>query len=133
MTIGGCLCGSLRYHLNGPPLLTELCHCAMCRRAVGAPVVGWGTWPRERFRWTAGEPVVHASSEIARRTFCGRCGTSLTFERTDAPDTLDVTLASLDDPTPFPPARHIWTASRLPWLHLNDRLPQHEGSSGLDG
>lgn len=133
MAEGGCLCGAVRLAVEGPPVQTELCHCAMCRRAAGAPVVAWGTWPRERFRWTAGQPVVHASSNEARRSFCGACGTSLTFELVDAPDTVDVTLASLDDPTLFPPSRHIWTMSRLPWLRLDERLPQHEGGGASGG
>lgn len=133
MAEGGCLCGAVRFRVEGPAVLAELCHCAMCRRAVGAPVVGLGTWARERFRWTAGEPVVHASSDEAQRSFCGRCGTSLLFERLGARDTVDVTLASLDDPVPFAPTAHIWTMSRLPWLHLDDGLPEHEGGSGSDG
>jgi hypothetical protein len=41
------------------------------------------------------------------------------------PDTIDLTLASLDDPTLFPPRAHIWTSSQVAWLDLGDDLPRH--------
>ena len=44
VTDGGCLCGAVRYRLEGPPLHADYyCHCRMCQRAAGAPVVAWGT------------------------------------------------------------------------------------------
>ena len=45
---GGCLCGSVRYVVNGMPVAEEspcLCHCRICQRASGAPVVAWATFP----------------------------------------------------------------------------------------
>ena len=38
---GGCLCGATRYVVQGDPVVVALCHCSMCRRAAGAPVVAW--------------------------------------------------------------------------------------------
>ena len=127
MAAGGCLCGAMRYRLDGPPLHADYCHCRICQRAGGAPVVAWGTWPAERLTWLAGEPRTFASSANGRRSFCPECGTPLTF--VDDPALVDVTLASLDEPAAFAPEYHIWTMSRVPWLDTRDELPRHAGSA----
>jgi hypothetical protein len=36
---GGCLCGGIRYQISGEPRSADYCHCRMCRRTAGAPVV----------------------------------------------------------------------------------------------
>jgi hypothetical protein len=52
--------------------------------------------------------VEHRSSAEVRRTFCGRCGTSLTYRHDGDPDFIDVATATLDHPDEFPPTRHVW-------------------------
>ena len=61
-------------------------------------MVGWFTVPRGAYRVVAGTPTSYRSSPHAIRTFCGTCGTPLTFESTRFPDETDVTICSLDDP-----------------------------------
>ena len=126
---GGCFCGAVRYRLEGPPLVADYCHCRMCQRAAGAPVVAWGTWPADRFVWLRGEPATFASSARGERSFCRTCGTSLTFVDPGDVGQVDVALATLDEPAAFPPTRHIWTASRMPWLEVADSLPRHAESA----
>jgi hypothetical protein len=97
----------------------------VCQRAAGAPVVPWLTMASTDFTWTAGEPAVHRSSPGAERLFCPTCGTQLVFREIAAPDTLDVTLTSLDDPSPVAPGHHIWTPSRIAWFEIADDLPRY--------
>jgi GNAT superfamily N-acetyltransferase len=121
---GGCFCGRVRYQATGQPSEVSHCHCSMCRRIVGAPVVTWATYPIGAFRWTAGAPTTfHSSSPIARG-FCGACGTALTFALAAAPPWIDVTVSSMDQAAEMQPGDHIWTESRLPWLVLDDDLPR---------
>ncbi len=63
------------------------------------------------------------STEKGARGFCSRCGTQLTFEHRDAPDEIDVTTGSLDDPESVPPRDHTRTSSKLDWVKLADNLP----------
>jgi hypothetical protein len=126
---GGCFCGAVRYRVEESPVESDYCHCRMCQRAAGAPVVAWGTWPADRFTWTRGKPGTFASSPRGERSFCPTCGTSLTFVDPTDPGRIDVTLATLDDPAVFPPRRHMWTMSRLPWHEIADDLPRHAGSA----
>jgi hypothetical protein len=130
---GGCLCGAVRYRVEGQPLHAGYCHCRMCQRAAGAPVVAWGAWPADRFAWLQGKPGRFASSAKGERSFCPSCGTSLTSVDPGDRRLVEVTLASLDDPAAFPPEEHIWTASRIRWLELGDKLPRHTGPPGSEG
>lgn len=129
MAEGGCMCGAVRFRVEGSPQDPSYCHCRMCQRAVGAPVVPWGTWPTERFTWLHGEARIFASSAKGERSFCPTCGTSLTFVDPSEPGMVDVALATLDEPAVVAPEFHIWTMSRVPWFEIGDELPQHPGSS----
>lgn len=120
---GGCLCGRLRYRITGPIGHVVHCHCALCRRSSGGTLVTWFTVPVEHFALTAGEAAAYRSSSHAERRFCPACGTQLTFHSKRYPDTIDITLATLDRPADHRPSHHIWTSSRLPWLHLDEDLP----------
>jgi hypothetical protein len=101
----------------------------MCQRAAGAPVVAWAAFRRSDFRFVRGHPDPFRASDRAVRRHCAACGTALTFEYDGAPDTIDVTIASLDDPTATEPIYQIWTSSRLPWFHLDEHGPQFPGDS----
>lgn len=124
---GGCLCGAIRYRIDGEPLSAGYCHCRMCQRAAGAPVVAWVAFRRDGFRWVKGEPARLQASARAVRRFCHDCGTALTFEYSADTESVDVTIASLDDPTAAEPVYQIWTSARLPWLHLEQQGPVFPG------
>ncbi|AXQ28452.1 GFA family protein [Solimonas sp. K1W22B-7] len=125
---GRCLCGALRYRITLPVIDAGYCHCRLCQRSAGAPVLAWLTVPMAQFAWLAGTPVVFHSSEHSQREFCGACGTQLLFRRSADPQTVDVTIASLDDPEQLPPQYHIWRQSRIGWFETADSLPRHEDS-----
>ena len=123
--LGGCFCGALRYRIETVVDDVTHCHCGICRRTSGAAFVTWVTIPAASFGFTAGEPAALDSTPRARRTFCRICGTPLTFQYRATPESVDVTVGSLDDPNAIAPTAHIWTSSQLRWLHVEDDLPRH--------
>ena len=125
---GGCLCGRIRYRASGKPSDETHCHCEICRRASGAAFVSWATFKTGDFAFTKGKPARFDSSDIAFRQFCPKCGTQLTFQFHKSPQTIDVTLASLDEPGAITPVDHIWTKRQIPWIKLADGLPRHAES-----
>jgi len=134
MREGGCLCGAVRYRLTGPVAPSVHCHCTMCRRASGAPVVTWLTVPSAGFAVIKGALKTRASSSHGARGFCPDCGAQMTFVTSRRPDDVDVSVGTLDKPEDHPPRHHIWTSSRLSWLHLDEHLPDYpESSPGEDG
>jgi len=86
--------------------------------------------PREDLRVTRGEPrkITHASRI---RSFAACCGTHLFIEDSKDSETIDVTIASLDDPAPFAPEKAIWLEDKLPWVTLDESLPSFPKSSQI--
>jgi hypothetical protein len=122
----------VRYRISAEPRSADYCHCRMCRRAAGAPVVARLTVANAGFTWITRGPGVYRSSAEAERLFCPACGTQLALR--DEPEHLDVTLASLDDPESVRPSCHIWTASRIDWFDTADDLPRYpENRRALSG
>jgi hypothetical protein len=117
----------VRYRVSGVRSGPAFCHCSSCRRASGAPVVAWFTVAPDAFVLVKGRPVEHRSSPPVVRTFCGRCGTALTYRHARHPDALDVTTTTLDEPGAVPPVDHIWVSERIPWMKTDDGLPTHAG------
>ena len=119
---GGCLCGGVRYELSEPPHGVTDCHCLDCRRSSGAPYVTWGIVHREKFNLLSGtlRRVPYAGRV---RGFAACCGTHILFEDTPDWPTVDIAIATLDDPRPFPPTKAIWTEDKLPWVALDPSIP----------
>jgi hypothetical protein len=126
---GGCLCGAVRYAVTGPPVNSGICHCRTCRKAASAPSLPYVGFPVGAFRFTRGEPVAFNSSAPVTRSFCGRCGSPLTYRHADHPESLDVMTCSLDDPEAFAPTRHVWMSDKLTWDIVADGLPAFAESS----
>ncbi len=122
---GGCLCGALRFVVTAPALDAGYCHCRMCQKNSGAPVVAWATFPSTNFAWTHGTPASYHSSAPAQRQFCSRCGSYLVFLSTKSPHEVSVNTASFDHPEKFPPRKHIYAAARIGWFRTEDALPSY--------
>lgn len=127
---GGCMCGALRYRVDGPPRWVLNCHCESCRSQSGAPMVTWTGFLNERFRWTAGAPKAFASSAGVERLFCADCGTPVVFRSERWADETHIAVTTLDDPESVTPKAHVHAAEKLSWIHMGDGLPQHDGTSG---
>jgi hypothetical protein len=126
---GGCLCGALRYRISGEAVATTLCHCGDCRRASGGTNVAWAVFDSQDFEWVAGEPADHQSSPGIHWLFCGTCGSTVGYRRSERPGHMDVTTGTLDDPDRFPPGVEIWVGEKIGWDPLHPDLPKRERSS----
>ena len=122
---GGCACGAVRYAVDGKPTGSGICHCVSCRRTASAPRLAFVGVPSIGFRFTRGIPVDYRSSPGVTRTFCGTCGSPLTYRRDDAPTRLDVFTVSLDQPNAVPPTFHVWVSEALEWDELAGELPTY--------
>jgi hypothetical protein len=123
---GRCFCGNVSFEVSGPIKFACFCHCESCRRAAGGAYVPWGTFARDEFTLTSGTFTKHHSSPKVTRGHCSICGTSLTYEHEARAGQIDITLTSFDDPSQFAPEAHIWVEDRLPWVCIDDGLPQFE-------
>ena len=77
MIHGRCLCGTVRFEVDGPLADLVHCHCSMCRKHHGTPYATWAVAPAAGFRYVAGRDTVarYESSPGMHRSFCPTCGT----------------------------------------------------------
>jgi hypothetical protein len=108
---GGCLCGGVRYAVQGPLRDVLICHCQFCQRMhthVGAYAAcappDLEILSARTLRW-------YRSSPGARRGFCRKCGSSLFFEPTPVTH-LSISAGSLDRPTGLKVKEHIFLAQK---------------------
>ena len=118
---GGCQCGRVRFSARVADNDAILCHCRMCQRASGNVSVAFKNFAVADMSWHS-EPDWYASSPIARRAFCSRCGTPLGFQYNDD-DKIDLHVATFDDPARFVPKFHFGIESRLDQWVDTGRLP----------
>ena len=83
--------------------------------------------PHSAYVVTQGAPKRRISADLGERWFCERCGTQLAL-LADNPDTIDITVASLDEPQAVAPSFHIWFERRIGWFDTTDALPRHARS-----
>ena len=124
---GGCFCGAVRFELS-EIYDAGYCHCSICRRFSGAPLVAWANAPARAFRISAGSPVGFASSDHWVRYFCPACGAPVYGRHPSPPDDgsdlVCIFTPSLDRPEAIRPTAHIWYGSRLSGFDTRDELPR---------
>lgn len=127
---GGCLCGSVRYQIDGEVQFSGFCYCGDCRRVTGAgrvPFIGLKN------------DAVHISGELKTfssqggsgrridRAFCHACGGRL-LARPSAVDGIVIIYAgTLDEPNGFQPRIGIHLGQRTAWEHASGDLLLFDG------
>ncbi|KNZ30746.1 MAG: hypothetical protein AD742_20655 [Methylibium sp. NZG] len=119
---GGCLCGAVRFEARLDKREGYYCHCRMCQMAFGNTRATFINLPKERVAWTAGAPTEYASSKLALRGFCNRCGTPLSFAYVGSKN-IDLAVGALDDPSAIQPTSHFAVETRIANWHVEDGLP----------
>ena len=126
---GGCLCGALRFEARGKPLWVAHCHCRSCRRNTGSAFATFVGYGETQFRVIEGALHTYASSPGVARSFCGTCGTPLSYAAERHPGEIHLYVSTLDRPEVFEPGAHVHVGEQLPWLHLDDGLPRFQTTS----
>jgi hypothetical protein len=131
MKTGGCLCGAVRYEVEGEPAFSGVCHCSDCQKATGSGHAAVLAVPQSAVKIsgeTKGFDVVGGSKHTLSRNFCPVCG-SLIFAKPGAmPGMILLTAGTLDDPSTYKPQVAIFTRSRPDWAKLGGGLPEFEGA-----
>lgn len=125
--VGGCLCEAVRYECSAEPVMTGTCHCRDCQKSSGAGGAPTVFVPRAAVKIT-GEVTYYQrkgdSGQTIERGFCARCGSPLFGKPAAMPDLLGIRVGTLDDPSFFKPAMHIYTSRAQPWDSMQPDIPQ---------
>lgn len=124
----GCLCGAIRFSSTADPVDAGYCHCKLCQRSTGAPVLAWASYPAKTFVYTVGTPAHYQSSKHGHREFCSKCGTQIAYRDSQNATTVEVNVGSLDDCEAIQPRYHIWYGSRIRWFDTADSLARFDES-----
>jgi hypothetical protein len=126
---GSCLCGAIRFRIDGELAPIQLCYCRQCRKAQGGAFAAVVPVAASAFRFIRGEDVLRAyeSSAGKERVFCGRCGSPVFSRRHALPDVLRVRAGLIDEPIESRIAWHAHTASKCSWWDIpHDDAPRYE-------
>lgn len=130
MTISGrCYCGATTVRGEQPPQIVTYCHCLDCRRASGAPVSAFAAFDENAITFAPNEGQTVEIVKGARRSFCGRCGSSTAARYDYAPGQVFVSLGILDQADQFAPVQHAHAGHCLSWLKIDDTAERIAESS----
>jgi hypothetical protein len=125
MHTGSCLCGAVRFSVEGEVHAPDACHCSQCRKqsghywaSSGAPRSAVTIEGEERLTW-------YQSSEKARRGFCATCGSFLFWQPLEK-DSISFAMGALERPTDLKLALHIFVADKGDYYEIKDGLPQNQ-------
>jgi len=125
---GSCLCGAVKFEVEGSLPSVEACHCSQCRKWTGHFLAS-AEVPRSALKILDSESVSwFQSSAKARRGFCSTCGTSLFFDPVDKVkhDWIGILMGAFDTATDTELALHIFVAEKGDYYEITDGLPQND-------
>lgn len=126
MYTGQCLCGGIRFCIEGELDAVQICHCQQCRRAQGTPFASNVPVAVAAFTLLEGVELLAAfeSSPGKQRLFCRCCGSPVFSRREDLPDVLRIRAGLINEPLRNGPAAHFYTGSKCNWWSIADALPR---------
>ena len=125
---GRCTCGAVRYRMTETPLFVHACHCTWCQRESGSAFALNAMIETEFIEVLEGAPEeVQTPSASGRGQIvlrCPTCRVALWSHYAGAGrKAAFVRVGTLERPGDCPPDIHIFTATKLPWLMLDGRVP----------
>ena len=128
---GRCFCKAVSFEIDTPVQSCVNCHCESCRRQCSAPMTTYIGVPDAQWRWTGEAPKVYQSSPGVERTFCGNCGTPLSFRSERLSGVMHLYVAAMEEPERFEPELHVAYEEKLSWLNFGNDLPTRNGPDYL--
>lgn len=124
---GSCLCGQIRFEINGTIRNIVYCHCSQCRKAQGSAFATNGIVTATDFQLSSGKDQLtgYESSPGQTKYFCQVCGSPIFSHSTARPDQIRVRLGTLDSSITERPQAHIFATSKANWEDICGDLPQY--------
>lgn len=120
---GSCLCGSVRFSVEGFSEKAANCHCSMCRKFHGA---AFGTLVGvQGLNWLSGIDLLKefVAPNSTTRTFCSNCGSSLGFRVQGEPlENIELAISTFDVDIPVKIDAQIYTNYKANWCELQAEL-----------
>ena len=125
---GSCLCGTVKFEVEGDFDSFYLCHCKHCQKDTGSAHAANLFSQSAKLHWLAGaDAVTHFTLAGTRhsKSFCKLCGSAL--PNAQAAGLLVVPAGCLDSKISMVPTAHIFSSSKAVWDEGLGDLPKFEG------
>ena len=130
---GGCLCGAIRYEVNGDPVRVAHCHCDDCRKATGSSFATNVFVKQDDLVILQGTPRSYEhtadSGSTMTKEFCADCGSQLFGSGSRSTGVKNVKVGTIDDVAAIPaiqPRIEVFTSKKLPFTRLSDETEHFE-------
>jgi hypothetical protein len=123
---GSCLCGAVRFEVDGDFERFCLCHCAYCRKDTGSAHGANLFSSTATLKWLSGKDNVRTFNLPSTRhqvSFCSNCGSALPDVQMEGA-LLKVPAGSLDTDVPVRPDAHLFVASKANWDEELESVPK---------
>ena len=126
MYTGSCLCGGIKFQIEGELEPIQICHCVQCRKAQGSAIVTNIPVQESTFTLSQGQELIGAfeSSPGKQRCFCKNCGSPVYSKTAKLPGVLRIRAGTLDGDLNTRPVAHFYTNYKVNWYEFNDDLPK---------
>jgi len=126
---GSCLCGSVRFGIDGAIDSIVHCHCSLCRKASGSAFATNGFVRTSDFTITDGRSMLSSfmSTPGRERFFCSSCGSPIFSSNAQDPDRIRIRLGVIDSDVSERPISHNFVSSKADWESLDAELPRYDG------
>jgi len=113
---GECLCGKVKFEIEGEIRNLYQCHCSLCRKATGAAANAATFVQAAAFRWVSGESDIRSYKKPSgfRSDFCSVCGSPVPNSLRDS-GMVWIPAGLLDEPVASRISVHLHTKSAAPW------------------
>ena len=116
---GGCLCGAVKYEVEGEPVRVAQCHCDDCRRATGS-AFATNIFVEEKnlkilYGSTSSYQHIADSGNTMTKEFCPICGSQLFGYGSGSPGIKNVKIGSIDKIGNIKPQVEVFTSKSLPY------------------
>ena len=128
---GHCYCGDVQFDIDGEPKWISHCHCESCRRHTASVVATYASFGVNQVKFTRTLPVSHSTENGIIRSFCGKCGSPVSYEsnKNRAEGNTNLYLGIFDEPEMLIPQEHGYYREHVAWLNIDDGLTRNEGLS----
>jgi hypothetical protein len=125
---GSCLCGTVKFEVQGDFEIFYLCHCQHCQKDTGSAHAANLFSQSAKLIWLSGEDAVTSFTLPGTRhskSFCKLCGSAL--PGTQIPGLLVVPAGCLDTRIKMVPTAHIFSSGKAAWNAEPGDVPEFNG------
>jgi hypothetical protein len=125
--LGSCLCGTVRFEVQGDFDSFYLCHCRHCQKDTGSAHAANLFSQSAKLSWQSGADAVTSFTLPGTRhskSFCKLCGSAL--PNTQLAGVLVVPAGCLDTKVSKVPTAHIFTSRKAAWDQQFVAVPEFE-------